>query len=74
MIVLGGLVFFYLERLLGVHKNDSPQFMGMLLDYVPEAIALGGLMALSPASGPLLALLLGLQNLPESFNAYRELK
>ena len=31
-------------------------------------------MALKPSSGPLLALLIGLQNLPEGFNAYRELK
>lgn len=73
-IVAGGLVFFYIERLLGLHQNESPQLMGMILDYVPEAIALGGLMALNPASGPLLALLIGLQNLPEGFNAYRELK
>lgn len=73
-IVAGGLVFFYIERLLGVHKNESPQLMGMILDFVPEAIALGGLMALNPTSGPLLALLIGLQNLPEGFNAYRELK
>ena len=73
-IVAGGLIFFYIERLLGLHKNESPQLLGMILDYVPEAIALGGLMALNPASGPLLALLIGLQNLPEGFNAYRELK
>lgn len=48
--------------------------MGMILDYLPEAIALGGLVALGSAVAPLLALLIGLQNLPEGFNAYRELK
>lgn len=47
--------------------------MGMLLDYVPEAIALGGLVALGSPVAPLLALLIGLQNLPEGFNAFREL-
>lgn len=73
-IVAGGLFFFYIELLLGAHKNETPQLFGMILDYVPEAIALGGLMALNPAAGPLLALLIGLQNLPEGFNAYRELK
>lgn len=73
-ILAGGLIFFYIERLLGAHQKESPQLMGMMLDYVPEAIALGGMMALNPASGPLLALLIGLQNLPEGFNAYRELK
>lgn len=74
VILSGGLVFFYIERLLARHKNDSPQLMGMILDYIPEAIALGGLIALNPAAGPLLALLIGMQNLPEGFNTYRELK
>jgi len=74
IIVAGGLLFFGIELLLGIHKNESPQVLGMILDYVPEAIALGGLMALNPSAGPLLALLIGLQNLPEGFNAYRELK
>jgi zinc transporter, ZIP family len=74
VILSGGLVFFYIERVLARHKNESPQLMGMILDYIPEAIALGGLIALNPAAGPLLALLIGLQNLPEGFNTYRELK
>ena len=47
--------------------------MGMLLCYVPEAIALGGLIALGSSVAPVLALLIGLQNLPEGFNSYREL-
>ena len=43
----------------------------MLLDYVPEAIALGGMVALRVDAA---ALLIGLQNLPpEGFNAFREL-
>ena len=45
----------------------------MTLDYVPEAIALGGLIALGSTTAPLVAVLIGLQNLPEGFNAYREL-
>lgn len=73
-IIGGGLLFFGIELFLGIHKNESPQLYGMILDYIPEAIALGGLMALNPNAGPLLALLIGLQNLPEGFNAYRELK
>jgi len=47
--------------------------MGMILDYLPEAVALGGLVASGSPTAPLLALLIGLQNLPEGFNAYREL-
>ena len=72
-ILMGGFSFFVIERFLGLRRRESPQLMGMILDYVPEAIALGGLVALNSPVAPLLALLIGLQNLPEGFNAYREL-
>lgn len=73
IFMLGGLGFFFLERWLGQHKHEAPQLLGMLLDYVPEAIALGGMVALDPKMAMLLALLIGLQNLPEGFNAFREI-
>ena len=72
-VLAGGLAFFVIERALGLRRHESPQVMGMLLDYVPEAIALGGLVALRSDMAALLALLIGLQNLPEGFNAFREL-
>lgn len=74
VVLAGGLTFFLIERLLDLRRRESPQLMAMVLDYVPEAIALGGLIALGSPVAPLLALLIGLQNLPEGFNAYRELK
>ena len=73
ILLLGGFFFFLIERALGLRRRETPQLMGMLLDYVPEAIALGGLVASGSPVAPLLALLIGLQNLPEGFNAYREL-
>lgn len=73
IMLAGGLVFFVIERALGLRRREAPQVMGMLLDYVPEAIALGGMVALASPVAPLLALLIGLQNLPEGFNAFREL-
>nr|WP_242521574.1 divalent cation transporter [Motiliproteus sp. SC1-56] len=72
-LLSGGLVFFAIERLLGLRRRAAPQLMGMLLDFVPEALALGALVALESPTVPLLALLIALQNLPEGFNAYREL-
>jgi len=48
--------------------------MAMLLDFVPEAIAVGVGLATQLKVGLLLALLIALQNLPESFNAYREIR
>lgn len=69
----GGISFFLLERFLGTKKREKPQFSAMLLDYIPETLALGGAFALGAKSAPLLAIFIGLQNLPEGFNAYREL-
>ena len=72
-MLTGGFSFFLLERFLGTRKREKPQFSAMLLDYIPESLALGGAFALGAASAPLLAIFIGLQNLPEGFNAYREL-
>ena len=71
--LIGGISFFTVERFLGLRRRETPQLMGMVLDYIPESIALGGLVAVNSPAASLLALLIGLQNLPEGFNAYREL-
>ena len=73
-ILAGGIVFFGVERMLGLKKREAPQLMGVMLDFVPEATALGGMIMVNPRVAPLLALLIALQNLPEGFNAYRELR
>lgn len=74
IVLLGGISFLYLEKYLAQHQQQVPQLMGMLLDFFPEAIALGGLLAVNAEMALLLAILIGLQNLPEGFNAYRELQ
>lgn len=73
VILFGGISFFLIERKLGLRRRESPQLTGMILVYVPEAVALGGLVTLNSPVAWLLALLIGLQNLPEGFNSYREL-
>ena len=73
-ILAGGVLFFGVERMLGLKKREAPQLMGVMLDFVPEATALGGMIVVNPRIAPLLALLIALQNLPEGFNAYRELR
>ena len=74
IVLAGGLFFFALERRMAAGGRQSPQLMGMLSDYVPEAIALGGMMAAGSDSAILLAALIALQNLPEGFNAFREMQ
>lgn len=71
--VAGGVAFFWVERSMGMRRRERPQLMGMLLDFVPESIALGGMVATGSPLATTLAVLIGLQNLPEGFNAYREL-
>jgi len=70
---LGGIAFFMIDRLIANHGGAAAQLMAMLLDFVPEALALGAALATGKPIGLLLALLIALQNFPEGFNAYREL-
>ncbi len=74
ILLLGGVSFFLFERYLGSRNLDKPQFTAMLLDFIPESLALGGALAINAKTAPLLAIFIGLQNLPEGFNAYRELR
>lgn len=68
----GGVVFCILDEYLTRHGGSRAQFMAMMMDFVPEAIALGALFGHAPKTGFLLAIFIGAQNLPEGFNAYRE--
>jgi len=70
----GALAFWGLETLLARSKSSVAQLVAMLSDFIPEAIALGAAFAHGESAGSLLAMLIALQNLPEGFNAYRELK
>ena len=45
----------------------------MAADFLPGSLALGGIFAVGGEGAMLLALLIGLQNLPEGFSAWREL-
>lgn len=69
----GGLVFCGLDMLLARSGGSAAQLMAMLLDFVPEAMALGAMLSGARDKALLLALLIALQNAPEGFNAYREI-
>lgn len=71
--LFGGFCFFALERFLGTKRREKPQFTAMLLDYIPESLAMGGAFAAGAESAVVLAIFIGLQNIPEGFNAFREL-
>lgn len=70
----GSLVFFFLDRLLESIGGSFGQLLAMLLDFIPEAMALGALITNNYETALLLTILIALQNLPEGFNAYCEVK
>ena len=72
-LIGGGLLFFAIDRSLTLAGKSASNLIAALLDFIPEAIALGALISTQPSLGVLLAMFIGLQNLPEGFNAYREL-
>jgi zinc transporter, ZIP family len=69
----GGLFFMGLDIWLSKIRQEASQFAAMLLDFIPEILALGALFLLNKSDAFLLTLLIILQNIPEGFNAYREL-
>ena len=73
MLLLGGAAFMALDRSHAKRHQSAPQFIAMGADFLPESLALGGMFAADADGAILLALLIGLQNLPEGFNAWREL-
>ena len=72
VFVAGGGVFCVLDYWLSRRGGTHAQVMAMMLDFVPEAIAMGAVFAHDARLGLLLALFIGAQNLPEGFNAFRE--
>lgn len=72
--LLGGLFFWQLDMRLQRSGGAVSMYIATLLDYVPEALALGAAFATGGASGGyLLAALIALQNLPEGFAAWQEM-
>lgn len=71
--VIGALLFMALQVYFDKKGSKTSTLLAMLLDFVPEAIAIGAVFAAEPKVAILLAIFIGLQNLPESFNAFRDL-
>jgi ZIP family zinc transporter len=70
----GGVAFTGVDIALHRRGKGTPQLAAMLLDFVPELIALGSLYSLNKAYALLFFVLIALQNIPEGFNAYCELR
>lgn len=71
---VGGLSFMVVDMILNKYKENVSQLAAMLLDFIPEVVALGALYLLDKNYALLLGFLIVLQNIPEGFNAYHDLK
>ncbi|MEZ6088439.1 MAG: divalent cation transporter [Pirellulaceae bacterium] len=71
---LGGFTFWGLQLLLDRSASHASQLAAMMSDFIPEVIALGATIALGEGGTILLAAIITLQNVPEGFNAFRELQ
>lgn len=71
---LVGIAFFsFLDSYLSKKGGQVSTLLAMLMDFIPEAIALGALFSVEPKVAVLLAFFIALQNIPEAFNSYRDL-
>lgn len=70
----GAAVFMLLDIWLSKNQTSASQLMAMLADFLPESLALGAAVAAGGSQALLLGALIALQNIPEGFNAYRELR
>lgn len=73
IFLCGGLVMVVVDRTLSESGRPSSNLIAMLSDYLPEALALGAVLTGDSKGAILLAVLIAMQNLPEGFNAYREM-
>lgn len=69
----GTASFMFMDILISRLGTSLAQAFSMMMDFIPEALALGASFAYDHRFGLLLAIFIGLQNLPEGFNSYIEL-
>lgn len=70
---LGAILFMLIDKRLAKSGGQQATLLAMMMDFVPESIALGAVFAIEPQMALLLAVFIGLQNLPEAFNSFRDL-
>ena len=74
VVFLAGSLFFMALDIISSRIGGSiAQVLAMMMDFIPEALALGASFAADRSLGMLIAMFIGMQNLPEGFNSYLEL-
>lgn len=63
-----------LDRFFAKRNSTASQLVAMLLNFIQESIIIGAIITKNYSEALLLAVIIFAQNLPESFNAFREMK
>lgn len=71
--VTGAIGFMFLDQYLEKKGGKTATLLAMMMDFLPESITMGAIFATNSSMASLLAIIIGLQNLPEAFNAFRDL-
>ena len=69
----GTFSFMGLDIISSKISGSISQVISMMMDFIPEALALGASFAFDHNLGLLIAIFIGLQNLPEGYNSYLEI-
>jgi ZIP family zinc transporter len=72
--IVGGVIFLCLDRYLQRRGTPVAQLIALMLDFVPEALVLGAVISSNYPMAIFLTVIISAQNLPEGFNAYREIR
>lgn len=70
--LMGGILFCLLDFIISKQVGSRANLMAMLMDFIPESLALGALFGENRSEAYLLALFIAAQNLPEGFNSFKE--
>ncbi|MEY8835375.1 ZIP family metal transporter [Phaeobacter italicus] len=73
LLAAGGLVFAWVDTTLNRIGGSDALLLAMVLDFLPEAMALGAMLVSQSSTAILLAVMIFLQNLPEGFAAFRDM-
>jgi zinc transporter, ZIP family len=72
--IAGGVAFLLTDRSLQRAGTPASQLVALNLDFIPEAIVVGAVIANNLSLAIFLSVIMVAQNLPEGFNAYREVR
>ena len=70
----GGAAFLLIDRTLQKRGTPVSQLIALNLDFIPEALVLGAVISSDYNMALFLAIIISAQNLPEGYNAYREIR